>query len=68
LDFQGRRAKIRYKNKETKKNITAHTINGSALAIGRTIVAIFENYQQADSSIVVPEALRPYMRGLELIK
>jgi len=67
-DFQGRRAKIRYKNKETKKNITAHTINGSALAIGRTIVAILENYQQADSSIVVPEALRPYMRGLELIK
>jgi len=68
LDFQGRRAKIRYKNKETKKNITAHTINGSALAVGRTIVAIFENYQQEDLSIVVPEALRPYMRGLELIK
>ncbi len=68
LDFQGRRAKIRYKNKETKKNIIAHTINGSALAVGRTLVAIFENYQQKDGSIVVPEALRPYMRGMEVIK
>ncbi len=68
LDFQGRRAKIRYKNKETKKNIIAHTINGSALAVGRTLVAIFENYQQKDGSIVVPEALRPYMRGMKVIK
>jgi len=68
LDFQGRRAKIRYKNKETKKNIIAHTINGSALAIGRTLVAVFENYQQKDGSVVIPEALRPYMRGMEIIK
>lgn len=68
LDFQGRRAKIRYKNKETKKNIIAHTINGSALAVGRTLVAIFENYQQKDGSIIVPEALRPYMRGMKVIK
>jgi seryl-tRNA synthetase len=68
LDFQGRRAKIRYKSKETKKNIIAHTINGSALAVGRTLVAIFENYQQKDGSIIVPEVLRPYMRGMEVIK
>ncbi len=68
LDFQGRRAKIRYKNQETNKNIITHTINGSALAVGRTLVAIFENYQQKDGSIVVPEALRPYIRGLKVIK
>jgi len=68
LDFQGRRAKIRYKNKDTKKNIIAHTINGSALAVGRTLVAIFENYQQKDGSIIVPEALRTYMRGMKVIK
>ena len=67
LDFQGRRSKIRYKNKKTKKNIIAHTINGSGLAVGRTLVAIFENYQQKDGSIIVPEVLRPYMRGMEKI-
>ena len=68
LDFQARRAKIRYKNKETKKNMLAHTINGSGLAVGRTLVAIFENYQQKDGSIVIPEVLRPYMRGMTVIK
>ena len=45
-----------------------HTLNGSGLAIGRTVAAIIENYQQADGSIVIPEALRPYMRNLEVIK
>lgn len=61
LDFQGRRAKIRYKDPETGKNTIAHTINGSGLAIGRTIIAIMEQYQKADGSIVIPEVLRSYM-------
>ena len=58
-DFQARRAKIRYK--DGKKNTLVHTLNGSALAVGRTMVAIMENYQQADGSITVPEVLKPYM-------
>ena len=58
-DFQARRAKIRYKN--DKKNELVHTLNGSALAVGRTMVAIMENYQNEDGSITIPEALRPYM-------
>ncbi len=58
-DFQARRAKIRYKN--GKKNTLVHTLNGSALAVGRTMVAIMENYQQEDGSITIPEALKPYM-------
>jgi seryl-tRNA synthetase len=61
LDFQGRRAKIRYKDPETGKNTIAHTINGSGLAIGRTIIAIMEQYQQKDGSILIPEALQSYM-------
>ncbi len=65
-DFQARRAKIRYK--KDGKNQFAHTLNGSGLAVGRTLVAILENYQQADGSIKVPEKLIPYMRGLEVIK
>ena len=68
LDFQGRRAKIRYKNRETKKNQPLHTVNGSGLAIGRTLVAVWENYQQKDGSIIIPEALRPYMGNLEKIE
>ncbi|NOZ86800.1 MAG: serine--tRNA ligase [Deltaproteobacteria bacterium] len=64
-DFQARRARIRFK--DGKKNRLVHTLNGSGLAIGRTWVAIVENYQQKDGSIVVPEALRPYMGGLEVI-
>jgi len=68
LDFQAIRAKIRYKNSETKKNQPLHTINGSGLAIGRTVVAIWENYQQADGSVLIPEVLRPYMGNLEKIK
>jgi seryl-tRNA synthetase len=58
-DFQARRAKIRFK--DGKKNRPVHTLNGSALAVGRTIVAIMENYQRADGSIEIPEVLRPYM-------
>ncbi len=58
-DFQARRAKIRYK--DGKKNLLTHTLNGSALAVGRTIVAIMENYQQEDGTIETPEALKPYL-------
>ncbi len=57
-DFQARRAKIRYK--DGKKNVLAHTLNGSALAVGRTMVAIMENFQNADGSIDIPDALKPY--------
>lgn len=59
-DFQARRANIRYRRDE-KKTAFVHTLNGSGLAVGRTLVAILENYQQADGSVVIPEALRPYM-------
>jgi len=64
-DYQARRARIRFKRE--KKNLLVHTLNGSGLAVGRTLVAILENYQQADGSVVVPEVLRPYLRGLERI-
>lgn len=67
-DYQARRANIRYRDKETKKVAYIHTLNGSGLAIGRTNAAILENFQQEDGSVVVPEALRPYMRGLEVIR
>jgi seryl-tRNA synthetase len=65
--FQARRASIRYRPLEGGKPRLAHTLNGSALAVGRTLVAILENYQQADGSVTVPEVLRPYMRGVESI-
>lgn len=65
-DFQARRANIRFKR--GKKPEFVHTLNGSGLAVGRTAVAILENYQQADGSVVIPEALRPYMGGLERIE
>ena len=58
-DFQARRAKIRFK--EDKKNALVHTLNGSSLAVGRTLVAIMENYQNADGSIEIPEVLKPYL-------
>ena len=64
--FQARRAEIRYKRPDGKSEFV-HTLNGSALAAGRTFVAILENYQQADGSVVIPEALRPYMGGRETI-
>jgi seryl-tRNA synthetase len=66
--FQARRANIRYKNHENGKRGYVHTLNGSGIAIGRTWLAILENYQQKDGSIVIPEALRPYMGGLEIIQ
>ncbi len=65
--FQARRANIRFKPSSKGKNEFVHTLNGSGLAVGRTWLAILENYQQADGSVVVPEALRPYMGGLERI-
>jgi seryl-tRNA synthetase len=64
-DFQARRMQARYRSTEMKKPELIHTLNGSALAVGRTLVAILENYQQADGSITVPEVLRPYMGGLQ---
>lgn len=66
-DFQARRAKIRYRKAAGDKPALLHTLNGSALAVGRTAVAILEQYQNADGSVRVPEALRPYMGGLETI-
>jgi seryl-tRNA synthetase len=66
-DFQARRASIRFRREENGKVEFVHTLNGSGLAVGRTVVAVLENYQQMDGSVVVPEALRPYMCGLEKI-
>jgi len=66
-DFQARRANIRFRPKGKKGTELAHTINGSGLAIGRTWIAIVENYQQPDGSVLIPPALRPYMAGLERI-
>lgn len=65
-DFQARRAGIRYRNAEGKPEF-AHTLNGSGLAVGRTLLAIMENYQEKDGSIIIPEKLRPYMGGMERI-
>ena len=66
-EFQARRGDIRFKPNQGKKSQFVHTLNGSGLAVGRTMVAILENYQQEDGSITVPEALRPYMGGVEVI-
>ena len=66
-DFQARRAKIRYRISGRSKTEYVHTLNGSGLAVGRTLVAILENYQQADGSVIIPEVLRPYMNGVERI-
>ncbi len=68
VDFQARRLKARWRNPETGKPELVHTLNGSGLAVGRTLVAVLENYQRADGSVVVPEALRPWMSGLEVIE
>ncbi|MBD1581374.1 serine--tRNA ligase [Pseudoalteromonas sp. S16_S37] len=67
-DFQARRMQARFRRQGEKKPELLHTLNGSGLAVGRTLVAILENYQQADGSVVVPSVLRPYMGGLEVIK
>ncbi len=66
-DFQARRMQARFKAKGDKKPRLVHTLNGSGLAVGRTLVALLENYQNADGSITIPEILRPYMGGLEVI-
>jgi seryl-tRNA synthetase len=67
-DFQARRMQARWRNPETGKPELLNTINGSGLAIGRTLVAVLENYQQADGSILVPEVLKPYMAGVEKLQ
>jgi seryl-tRNA synthetase len=66
-DFQARRLQARVRNPETNKPELVHTLNGSGLAVGRTMIAVMENYQNADGSITIPEALRPYMGGMEKI-
>ncbi len=66
-DFQARRANIRFKGKETKKPVLVHTLNGSGLALARTVIAILENYQTEEGDVIIPKALRPYMGGMERI-
>ena len=66
--FQARRAQIRFRREQKAKPEFVHTLNGSGLAIGRTWIAVLENYQQEDGSVIIPEALRPYMNGLDSIK
>ncbi|MCM2356920.1 MAG: serine--tRNA ligase [Geobacteraceae bacterium] len=66
-DFQARRASIRFREDDKAKPEFVHTLNGSGLAVGRTVVAILENFQQADGTVTIPEALRPYMGGMESI-
>jgi len=68
LDFQARRMGARWRNPETKKPEYLHTLNGSGLAVGRTLVAILENCQQEDGSVVIPEALRPFLGGMEVLR
>jgi seryl-tRNA synthetase len=67
-DFQARRADIRMRRRGRKGSEFVHTLNGSGLAVGRTLVAILENYQQEDGTVLIPEALRPYMDGMEIIR
>ncbi|HNB90587.1 MAG TPA: serine--tRNA ligase, partial [Plasticicumulans sp.] len=67
-DFQARRMQARWRNPATGKPELLHTLNGSGLAVGRTLVAILENYQQADGSVTMPAALKPYLGGLESIR
>jgi len=67
-DYQARRAEIRFKRQGVKGTELVHTLNGSGLAVGRTMVAILENYQQEDGSVIIPEKLRPYMGGMERIE
>src|SRR5690606_27839222 len=64
-DFQARRMQARWRNPDTGKPELVHTLNGSGVAVGRALIAVMENYQDADGSIVVPEVLRPYMGGLD---
>jgi len=67
-DFQARRLQARWRNPDTEKPELVHTLNGSGLAVGRTLVAVMENYQDQDGNIVIPAALRPYMAGMEMIR
>ena len=67
-DFQARRANIRYKPSDGGKSRFVHTLNGSGLAVGRTLVALLENHQQADGTVRVPEALRPYLQGMDVLR
>jgi seryl-tRNA synthetase len=67
-DFQARRANIRFKRKGKKGTELVHTLNGSGLAVGRTVAALLENFQQTDGSVVIPEVLRPYLGGMERIE
>jgi seryl-tRNA synthetase len=67
-DFQARRANIRYRREKKDRPRFVHTLNGSGLAVGRTLVAVLENYQQNDGSVVIPDVLRPYMGGMEIIR
>ncbi|MEJ2700688.1 MAG: serine--tRNA ligase, partial [Desulfuromonadales bacterium] len=67
-DFQARRAGIRFRREEGARPEFVHTLNGSGLAVGRTVVALLENFQQADGSVAIPEVLWPYMGGLESIR
>jgi seryl-tRNA synthetase len=66
-DFQARRGNIRFRRKGKKGTELVHTMNGSGLAVGRTVVAILEHFQQEDGSVIIPEALRPHMDGIERI-
>ena len=66
-DFQARRMKARFRPKEGKGTRLVHTLNGSGLAIGRTLIAVLENFQQADGTVAVPDALKPYMGGVAVI-
>jgi seryl-tRNA synthetase len=66
-DFQARRMQARWRNPETGKPELLHTLNGSGLAVGRTLLAILENYQQENGSVVVPEVLVPYMGGVTVL-
>ena len=68
VDFQARRLKARWRNPDTGKPELLHTLNGSGLAVGRTLIAILENFQQADGSVAVPAALRPYLGGLDCLR
>jgi seryl-tRNA synthetase len=66
--FQARRANIKFKTAGGGKAEHVHTLNGSGLAVGRTLIAVLENYQQADGSVVIPDALRPFMDGMTEIR
>jgi seryl-tRNA synthetase len=66
--FQARRMQARWRNPATGKPEPVHTLNGSGVAVGRALVAVLENYQQADGSVVVPDALKPYMGGVEVVR